>query len=101
MNAVSAILLLAAGFLAGVTVLLSYFVTRCLSSPGWDTSNMTNALRLLAHVVLHPEDFVHMWYVKWANGIGFDARRAFPYLGQDELSEVVKTRPTKAERDLE
>lgn len=84
----------------GVTLLLSYMITRMLGAAGWDTSNMTNALRLIAHMVMHPEDFVHMWYVvRAASGSSFVAsRRAFPYLGLDELSEVVKTRPTEREQ---
>jgi hypothetical protein len=85
--------------LFGVTLLLSYLVTRCLRSDGWDKSNMTNALRLLSHVVLHPEDFAHMYYtVRSAGEYGrVVSRKAFPYINQDELSEVVKTRPNKYE----
>ena len=83
----------------GVTLLLSYIVTRCLRSDGWDKSNMTNALRLLSHVVLHPEDFAHMYYtVRSAGEHGrIVSRKAFPYINQDELSEVVKTRPNEYE----
>jgi hypothetical protein len=84
----------------GVTLLLSYLVTRMLRADGWDKSNMTNALRLLAHVAMHPEDFVHMYYTTPLPGPGnrLVSRKAFPYLNQDELSEVVKTRPTREER---
>ena len=94
------ILLVIMATVFGATLLLSYLVTRMLGSPGWDNSNMTNALRLIAHVALHPEDFVHMHYVvrSASDSNLVVSRRAFPYLGQDELSEVVKTRPTKAER---
>jgi len=81
--------------LFGVTLLLSYMVTRCLGSDGWDKSNMTNALRLLSHVVMHPEDFGHMWYIDVRTQ---EARRAFPYIKLDELSQVVKTRPTPEEK---
>ena len=90
------------GFMLGVTVLLGYLVKRMLGSDGWDSSNITNALRLLAHVAMHPQDFVHMWYARelWKEeGKVLEVtRRAFPYLGQDELSDVVKTRPKKQER---
>ena len=91
------------GFMLGVTVLLGYLVKRMLGSDGWDTSNITNALRLLSHVAMHPQDFHHMWYaIEVLNESGrkdrLAVRRAFPYLGQDELSEVVKTRPKMQER---
>lgn len=87
------------GFFMGVTALLSYLVIRMLGSDGWDRSNITNALRLLSHVAMHPEDFVHMYYVEWVvEGTHINRRKAFPYLGKDELSEVVQTRPTYREK---
>jgi hypothetical protein len=86
----------------GVTLLLSYMVARMLRADGWDKSNMTNALRLIAHMTMHPEDFVHMYYtVRTASGMNrIVSRKAFPYLNQDELSEVVKTRPEPEERTI-
>ena len=88
------------GIMLGVFGVIFFLVWRMLRSDGWDQSNITNALRLLSHVAMHPEDFVHMYYVsKSAGGSGLlVSRRAFPYLGQDELSEVVATRPTARER---
>ena len=85
--------------LFGVTLLLSYMVTRMLRSDGWDRSNVTNALRLISHMVMHPEDFAHMYYTKRnAQYARFATRKAFPYVNQDELSEVVDTRPTLEEK---
>ena len=87
--------------LFGVTLLLSYMVTRMLRSDGWDKSNMTNALRLISHMVMHPEDFAHMYYTSFRDnesGGYFIRRPAFPYVNQDELSEVVATRPTLEEK---
>lgn len=81
-------------FFFGVTMLLSYQVMRMLRSDGWDKSNITNALRLIAHCTMHPEDFLHMWYV---DAEGKPTRRPFFYLSQDELSDVVKTRPKPGE----
>jgi hypothetical protein len=69
----------------GWVSLLSYMILRMMRNPGWDDSNITNALRILSHVVLHTEDFGKMYY---PNG-----KRPFWYVDKDELSEVVKTRP--------
>ena len=90
----------------GVTLLLSYLVIRMLRSDGWDKSNMTNALRLLSHVAMHPQDFAHMVYIQNPagglernpqNGVkdGWLVIRPFWYIGRDELSEVVQTRPRR------
>ena len=101
MNTLAIIFIIITSVTFGVIALLGYLVTRMLGSDGWDKSNMTNALRLLAHVAMHPEDFVHMYYTKRSDGYASPlvvTRRAFPYLGQDELSEVVKTRPTAEEK---
>lgn len=86
------------GAVFGVIVLLAYMVSRMLGSPGWDKSNMTNALRLIAHMIMHPQDFLYMWYTAYKDGVRMPTRPVFPYLELDELSEVVKTRPTAEER---
>ena len=72
-------------FVLGALGLLAYILKRMMGNDGWDDSNITNALRLLSHVVLHPEDFGKMQY---PNG-----SYPFWYISKDELSEVVKTRP--------
>jgi len=74
----------------GVFSLLIYLIWRMMRNPGWDDSNMTNALRLLSHVVLHPTDFGRMYYISKEGVIG---KRPFWYVSKDELSEVVKSRP--------
>jgi hypothetical protein len=74
-----------AGFILGVFVLLAYMIKRMLGSNGWDNSNITNALRLVSHVVAHPEDFGKMQYK--------DGTKPFWYISKDEFSEVVRTRP--------
>ena len=83
----------AAGILIGVTALLSYLVTRMLRDPNWDDSNITNALRVLAHVTMHPGDLGKMFYL--GSDPENEMSRPFWYINKDELSEVVKTRPPK------
>lgn len=79
-----------AGFVLGVFTLLGYILWRMMRSDGWDGSNITNALRLLTHVTLHPEDFGKMWYLDID---GHPKKRPFWYVSEDELSEVVRSRP--------
>jgi hypothetical protein len=81
-------------FLIGVFSMLFYILSRMMRSDGWDDSNITNALRLLSHVTLHPEDFGKMWYCEIdEQGFPILGHRPFWYVDKDELSEVVKTRP--------
>lgn len=75
-------------FLAGMMSILGYVLYRMMQNPDWDDSNLTNALRLLSHVTLHPMDFPKMQYP--------DGSRPFWYVTKDEFSEVVKTRPQKS-----
>ena len=88
------------GYLIGVFSLLAYMIYRMMKNPGWDDSNITNALRLLSHVTLHSEDFDQMYYLEqrhWdlLNNLRKSDRPISPfwYVNKDELSEVVKTRP--------
>jgi hypothetical protein len=84
------VIFLAAGMLLGMFALLGFIFYRMMSNEGWDDSNITNAIRLLAHVTLHSEDFGHMWYIT-KHEVPY--KRPFHYVGQDELSEVVDSRP--------
>ena len=100
MQPIAIILISLSGFIVGVVSLLAYMIQRMMSNSGWDDSNITNALRLLSHVVLHPEDFGDMYYLtrdqQDAIALTFPAMtvaRPFWYIDKDELSEVVKTRP--------
>ena len=63
---------------------------RARKCEGWDSSNMTNIFRVFAHLATHPDDFAKMRYE--------DGEKPFWYLGCDEFSGVVKTRPTKKEQ---
>ena len=77
-------------FILGAFSLLFYILYRMMKNPGWDDSNITNALRLLSHVTLHAEDFGKMWYIEEDQT---PYKRPFWYASKDELSEVVDTRP--------
>ena len=101
------------GIVLGAFLLVGYICSRMVGSDGWDDSNITNALRLLSHVTLHPEDFGRMAYVpyeadeygnalvlwidhgseKETEQVRLQVIRPFWYIDKDELSEVVKTRP--------
>ena len=87
-------------FLLGAISLLAYILWRMMRSDGWDDSNITNALRLLSHVVLHPEDFGKMYYLteKQYELLGEESgsypKRPFWYVSMDELSDVVRSRPS-------
>ena len=80
------------GFLLGMMALLFYILWRMMRNDDWDDSNITNALRLLSHVALHPEDFGKMYYPH-ESADGLLGERPFWYVSKDELSEVVRTRP--------
>lgn len=103
-EALAVILIVVASTTLGVTLLLSYMVTRLMSNLDWDKSNITNALRLLSHVVLHPNDFGKMHYITPAQHAMIEqflpetaeqirTQKPFWYVGLDELSQVVRTRP--------
>jgi len=89
------------GMLVGVVLLLGFILYRMMSNEGWDDSNITNAIRLLAHVTLHAEDFGKMYYIEWGEPEASwndaldraELKRPFWYVSKDELSEVVDTRP--------
>ena len=93
-------------WLAGALMLLAYILHRMMKNKEWDDSNITNALRLLSHVCLHPEDFGRMFYLQEVSPetkgatpaqVGNSSivylKRPFWYVSKDELSEVVETRP--------
>lgn len=95
-------LTIALSFLAGMFALLGYILYRMMGSDGWDDSNITNALRLLSHVTLHPEDFGKMYYLTEEHRKQLmltqayqdePLKRPFWYVSEDEFEGVVKTRP--------
>lgn len=48
---------------------------------------MTNIIRVFAHLATHPDDFSRFQYE--------DGKKPFWYLGGDEFTDIVKTRPNK------
>ena len=102
MHLIAVILTILVSFTAGMFSLLSYMLYRLMSNRGWDKSNITNALRVLSHVVLHPTDFARLYYMTpmqveevLRQNPGWTLRRPFWYVTEDEFSEVVKSRPTE------
>ena len=94
-------LVLLISFLMGAFFILGYLLWRMMRNDGWDDSNITNALRLLSHVILHAEDFGKMYYLSSKQYgelvlAGIDPakfKRPFWYVDKDEFEGVVKTRP--------
>ena len=85
-------------FFGGAFFVIGYMVWRMMRGDGWDDSNITNALRLISHTVLHPQDFLKMYYLdpdqrQFLMDSGYFPVCPFWYLSKDELSEVVDTRP--------
>lgn len=74
-------------FVLGMFSLPLVIFLRARRDGAWDDSNMTNIFRVVAHLATHPSDFGKMQYA--------DGKKPFWYINQDELSDVVDTRPTK------
>ena len=72
-------------FLLGMLCFPLVLFLRARKDKHWDDSNMTNIIRLVAHIATHPGDFGKMQYE--------DGTKPFWYLNKDEFSDVVKTRP--------
>lgn len=85
---VTIVLALLLGIIIGALLVPFVIYLRGRNS-GWDDSNIFNTFRVLAHLALHPADFVLMQYP--------DGKKPFWYLTEDELSEVVDSRPNNKE----
>lgn len=72
-------------FLLGVICCPLIIFMRARQDNSWDDSNMTNIIRLVAHIATHPSDFGLMKYD--------DGTYPFWYINKDEFRNVVKTRP--------
>lgn len=77
-------------FLLGVFSFPFILFLRARKDDSWDDSNMTNIIRLVAHIATHPSDFGKMQFP--------DGKKPFWYLDKDEFREVVKTRPEEKEK---
>lgn len=72
-------------FILGVISCPLIIFMRARRDDSWDDSNMTNILRIFAHIATHPSDLGLMKYD--------DGTFPFWYINKDEFSDVVKTRP--------
>jgi len=79
------LLLGVAMFVLGILFCPILIFLRARKDDAWDDSNMTNIIRVFAHLATHPGDFGKMQYE--------DGFKPFWYLNKDEFSDVVKTRP--------
>lgn len=84
----SYILLFILGVVIGI-LLVPFIIYLRGRNSGWDDSNIFNTFRVLCHLALHPADFILMQYP--------DGKKPFWYLTEDELSEVVNSRPNEKE----
>ena len=72
-------------FVLGILFCPIVIFLRARNDDAWDDSNITNIIRLVAHIATHPSDFGKMRFE--------DGTFPFWYINKDELSEVVKSRP--------
>ena len=77
-------------FLLGVISFPFILFLRARRDDSWDNSNMTNIIRLIAHIATHPSDFGKMQFS--------DGKKPFWYLDKDEFGDVVKSRPNKKDK---
>lgn len=83
------VLLFILGLILGALLIpiIIYFRAR---HSGWDDSNIFNVFRVIAHLALHPDDFLKMRYE--------DGKNPFWYLTKDEFRDVVDSRPNIKEK---
>jgi len=87
--------LLALGAFIGFSPFI-YLIIRALGNEEWDSSNLLNLLRVLAHIALHPGDLAYMWYVRRdSGGVIRLQQKPFGYISGDEFSENYRVRPPK------
>jgi hypothetical protein len=72
-------------FILGILFCPVVLFLRARKDDSWDNSNMTNIIRVVAHIATHPSDFAKMQFE--------DGTKPFWYLNKDEFADVVKTRP--------
>jgi len=72
-------------FLLGVILTPLVIFLRARKDDEWDSSNMTNIYRLVAHIGTHPSDFGKLQYE--------DGKKPFWYISKDEITDVVDSRP--------
>ena len=95
------------GMATGLLLFIGLATYRAVTSGEFDDSNITNWLRMVAHLILHPGDFAFAWYAKRVTLydkegklqiVRVATRRVGWYVNKDELSDVVDVRPRPEEK---
>ena len=86
----SYIIICVLSLIVGVLLCPIVIFLRARKCDQWDNSNMANIFRVFAHLATHPNDFGKFQYE--------DGQRPFWYLGGDEFTDIVKTRPTQKDK---
>lgn len=87
-------LFLVSGLILGIVVLVLGICARAMADDDWDSTNFFNPLRALGLITIRPSWLAKMWYltdeqVRILREAGKEPKRAYPYMNQDEYSEVV------------
>jgi len=77
----SSLLLFIGGIFTGICLLIAYIVMRMLRADGWDDSNVLNAFRVLAYVMIHPDELGGL-----QDSVG---EYPFWYINRDEFRDIV------------
>lgn len=86
----SYIIICVLSLILGVLLCPIVIFLRARKCEGWDNSNMTNIIRVFAHLATHPDDFSRFQYG--------DGKKPFWYLSGDEFTDIVKTRPNEKDK---
>ncbi len=81
----SYLLIFISAFMLGILACPIVIFLRARKCDQWDSSNITNIFRVIAHLAAHPDDFAKFRYE--------DGKRPFWYLDSDEFADIVKSRP--------
>jgi len=75
------VLLFVGGVAFGILAFIAYIVMRMLRADGWDDSNVLNAFRVLAYVMIHPDELGGL-----QDSVG---EYPFWYINRDEFRDIV------------
>ena len=81
----SYVLIFISAFMLGILACPIVIFLRARKCDQWDSSNITNIFRVIAHLATHPDDFAKFQYE--------DGSKPFWYLLGDEFADIVKSRP--------
>ena len=77
-------LIFVSAFILGILACPIVIFSRARKCDQWDSSNMMNIFRVIAHLATHPDDFAKFQYE--------DGSKPFWYLLGDEFADIVKSR---------